>query len=241
MDFNAIDGIDIMPTLIAFDLDYTLWSGWIDTHYTAPLRRPTPNALNQLLDKNDKRLSLYPSVSRILHKLQQSQTHVAAVSRTDTPDLTRDALAMLLVPPPKERPRERPQRAIDFFESLEIYPESKRVHFSELHKKTSIPYSTMLFFAGDTSEFPSNSEVQQLGVTFIPVDPKRGITEAVVDEGVREWRRRRRARATIRGRSAWRGINVLESAGAHAGEEEDDEEDSESRSGSGSDVSGSTW
>lgn len=66
--------------------------------------------------------------------------------------------ALLMVPPPKERPRERPQRAIDFFESLEVYPgasvvvdhflhlvlissfilDSKRVHFSELHKKVSL-------------------------------------------------------------------------------------------------------
>jgi len=198
--YFSFDGMDdTMPDLIAFDLDYTLWPGWIDTHYTGPLRRPSPNSLNYLLDKNDKRLSLYPSVSRILHRLQESQISIAATSRTNAPEVTRDALALLLVPPPKERPRERPQRAIDFFESLEIYGEPKRVHFSELHKKTQIPYSMMLFFAGDPSEHLSNSDVARFGVTFVPINPKYGLTDAVLEDGIREWRRNRRERAVRTG------------------------------------------
>jgi magnesium-dependent phosphatase 1 len=181
----------LFPKLIAFDLDYTLWSGWIDTHWSGPFRRPSPAALNTILDMNDKRLSLYPHVSHILHRLQQSYTHVAATSRTSAGELARDALALLLVSPPKERPRERPQRAIDFVESLEVYPGSKRVHFSELHKKTDIPYSEMLFFSGDPCEDTENNLVQRLGVTYFSVPAKQGLTLAVFEEGIRLWRRRR--------------------------------------------------
>lgn len=39
-----------------------------------------------------------------------------------TTTTTKFQTALLLVPPPPSRPRERPQRAIDFFESMEIYP-----------------------------------------------------------------------------------------------------------------------
>ncbi|KIO32412.1 hypothetical protein M407DRAFT_4570 [Tulasnella calospora MUT 4182] len=197
------DGMDdVLPALIAFDLDYTLWSGWMDSHYSGPLRRQTPTTLNQLLDgagcSNDKRLSLYPQVSQILHRLQESQTHIAAISRTSSPELARDALALMLVPPPPSRPRERPQRAIDFFESMEIYPDSKLVHFSELHQTTQIPYSSMLFFAGDTSDYASNLEVQKLGVTFVPiVDHEKGLTERRFEEGIKIWRERRRERALL--------------------------------------------
>ncbi|KAG8944638.1 hypothetical protein FRC04_001678 [Tulasnella sp. 424] len=109
---SAYDGMDdVLPALIAFDLDYTLWSGRMDSHYsggeqllspscahkafsntrdgrqTGPLRRQTSTTLNQLLDGNDKRLSLYPQVAQILHRLQESQTHIAAISRTSSPEL----------------------------------------------------------------------------------------------------------------------------------------------------------
>ena len=80
----------------------------------------------------------------------------------------------------------------------------------------------MLFFAGDTSEFPSNVDVQQLGVTFIAVNPKVGVTEAVVEEGIKEWRRRRAAR----GRQAAMMMMM----------DDDDEGDEDT-----SDGSGSTW
>ncbi|KAG8998489.1 hypothetical protein FRB94_000595 [Tulasnella sp. JGI-2019a] len=179
------------PRLVAFDLDYTLWSGWIDTHYSAPFTLRAPIVVNSIYDMNGKCLSFYPHIARILHRLQESQTHIAATSTTQAPQLTREALALLLVPPPTERPRERPQRAIDFFESLEIYPESKRVHFSEMHKKTDIPYSEMLFFGGDPYSDAENHLVERLGVTYIPVKSKLGLTLGAFEEGVREWRRRR--------------------------------------------------
>ncbi|KAG8934717.1 hypothetical protein FRC02_009420 [Tulasnella sp. 418] len=174
-----------MPKLVAFDLDYTLWDLWIDTHVSPPLRRPKESTLNRIVDAYGTPIELYPQVASILHKLHEKQTHIAAASRTSAPDLALQALAQLLVPPPSDRPRERPQRAIDFFESLEIYPGSKRIHFSELHKKTGIPYSEMVFF--DDEE--RNREVELLGVTFILV--KDGLNDEVFQEGLKEWRRRR--------------------------------------------------
>lgn len=77
----------------------------------------------------------------------------------------------------------------------------------------------MLFFAGDPAEFQDNTDVQQLGVTFIPINHKTGVTETTIEEGIREWRRRRKARGRVQ--------MELDDYG--------DEEDEDS------DGSGSTW
>ncbi|KAG8944637.1 hypothetical protein FRC04_001677 [Tulasnella sp. 424] len=56
----------------------------------------------------------------------------------------------------------------------------------------------MLFFAGDTSDYASNLEVQQLGVTFVPiVDHEKGLSERRFEEGIKIWRERRRERALL--------------------------------------------
>ncbi|KAG8873980.1 hypothetical protein FRB98_008714 [Tulasnella sp. 332] len=60
-----------------------------------------------------------------------------------------------------------------------------------MHKKTGIPYSEMLFFGGDPFSEVENHLVERLGVTFIPVKSKLGLTLTAFEEGVREWRRRR--------------------------------------------------
>ena len=72
----------------------------------------------------------------------------------------------MLIPPASGHKSESPTAAVQFFDQLEIYPGelrpvspvilsthglipysgSKIKHFKELHKKTGIPYSEMVFF-----------------------------------------------------------------------------------------------
>ncbi|TFY83480.1 hypothetical protein EWM64_g533 [Hericium alpestre] len=75
-------------------------------------------------------------------------------------------------------------RAIEFFDHMEIYPGSKTKHFKELHKKTGIPYSEMLFFDDERR----NKEVEALGVTFVLV--RKGLDAGTFEHGLGEWRRR---------------------------------------------------
>ncbi|OCB90247.1 magnesium-dependent phosphatase-1 [Sanghuangporus baumii] len=126
------------PQLVAFDLDYTLWDLWIDTH------------------------------------VRYGGKEVKA----------REALNLLLVPPSKAEPGEAPKPAIEYFDELEIYPGSKVSHFRELHKRTKIPYSQMLFFDDERR----NKEVEKLGVTFILAP--HGLDEKLFETGLNEWRRR---------------------------------------------------
>ncbi|SCV74148.1 BQ2448_6580 [Microbotryum intermedium] len=96
-----------LPKLIAFDLDYTLWDFWVDTHVTPPLKRRSDSdvfrlllalpgelryrtdsirrgkASNLIYDKHGERISFYSEVPSILLQLHKSKIHIAAASRTE--------------------------------------------------------------------------------------------------------------------------------------------------------------
>ncbi|KJA16775.1 hypothetical protein HYPSUDRAFT_1105438 [Hypholoma sublateritium FD-334 SS-4] len=184
----------VYPQLIAFDLDYTLWDLWIDTHVRGPLRREK-DTLNEVLDRHGYKISFYDAVPQILHKIQEqclknedgredSKVIIAACSRTHAPDLAHQCLRLLLVPHIEDVDA-TPKAAIEFFDELEIYPGSKIKHFKSLHERTGIPYAQMLFFDDESR----NAEVEKLGVTFVHVP--RGMTLETFEQGMREWGRRR--------------------------------------------------
>ncbi|KAG6810275.1 hypothetical protein H0H92_012604 [Tricholoma furcatifolium] len=170
-----------LPKLVAFDLDYTLWDLWIDTHVTGPLHR-NKNTLNEVLDRHDEKIKFYKDVPAILHHLRGAGVTIAACSRTDAPNLARQALGLLLVPP--KAGNDDPIAAVKFFDELEIYPGSKLTHFKKIHQRTGIPYSEMLFFDDEHR----NSEVEGLGVTFFLVP--RGVNNDAFEKGLAKWRKR---------------------------------------------------
>ncbi|KAF9267016.1 magnesium-dependent phosphatase-1 [Marasmius fiardii PR-910] len=177
-----------MPKLVVFDLDYTLWDLWIDTHVTGPLRREK-NTHNEVLDKYGETVSFYKHVPGILHRLRKEGVKIAVASRTSASALARQALQLLLVPPPSKSD-ERAEKAIDFFDQSEIYPGSKLTHMKRLHEKTGIPYSEMVFYDDEHR----NKETEQLGVTFCLV--RNGMDNQTFEKGLAEWRKRHPVSAT---------------------------------------------
>ncbi|EDU41039.1 magnesium dependent phosphatase 1 [Pyrenophora tritici-repentis Pt-1C-BFP] len=105
-----------LPKIFVFDLDYTLWPFWVDTHVAGPLK-----AVEGGLKKN------------IL---------IAAASRTSAPDLGREMLKLLRIP----RTSGSSRSAIEYFDHLQIYPGSKTTHFQRIHRDSGIEYEDMLFF-----------------------------------------------------------------------------------------------
>jgi magnesium-dependent phosphatase 1 len=65
---------------------------------------------------------------------------------------------------------------------------SKIKHFKDLEERSGIEHKDMLFFDDEAR----NAEVETLGVTFVLIGSD-GVTQSVFDEGVKEWRRRRKA------------------------------------------------
>ncbi|KAI0086038.1 magnesium-dependent phosphatase-1 [Irpex rosettiformis] len=170
-----------LPKLIAFDLDYTLWDLWIDTHVTPPLKSM---GINHVSDRHGSEVAFYHDVPEILHRLREAGVVIAACSRTSAPRVARQALSLLLVPPQVGDKKSPPKSAIEFFDQLEIYPGSKITHFKKLREKTGLPYSEMLFFDDERR----NKEVESLGVTFCLV--KKGIDDRTFEHGLAEWRKR---------------------------------------------------
>lgn len=195
-----------LPRLIVFDLDYTLWPFWVDTHIVPPLRANTRHT--EVTDRVGESFTFYADVPAVLWSLREAGIRLAVASRTHAPDLGREMLKLLHVgaPPPLSHPStamgdgdseenigrenssasskkdKKARKAIELFDWLEIYPSSKIKHFESLAKRSGIAYTDMLFFDDESR----NREVARLGPTFWLV--RDGTDWDEVEKGIAQWR-----------------------------------------------------
>ncbi|XP_078007406.1 magnesium-dependent phosphatase 1 isoform X4 [Phascolarctos cinereus] len=118
-----------LPQLVVFDLDYTLWPFWVDTHVEPPFRR---NRDGSVRDSNEKIVRLYPEVPDVLDRLHGLGVTIAAASRTGEIRGANQLLELFDL--------------TKYFAHKEIYPGCKVTHFERLQQKSGIPYSEMIFF-----------------------------------------------------------------------------------------------
>ncbi|KAK8105399.1 magnesium-dependent phosphatase 1 protein [Apiospora kogelbergensis] len=201
-----------LPRLVVFDLDYTLWPFWVDTHVYPPLKTVAGSQNSAAVDKVGETFAFYGDVPSVLHGLAIAGIKIAVASRTSAPELGRELLKLLHVPSlgsifsgiggsggGKEKEaavvaftaaingrKDKARRALDFFDAgLEIYPSSKIRHFEAIHKRTGIPFSEMLFFDDESR----NRETESLGVTMRLV--RDGVSWQEIEKGIMDWRKRR--------------------------------------------------
>ncbi|GAA6002024.1 hypothetical protein JCM10207_003043 [Rhodosporidiobolus poonsookiae] len=186
-----------LPKICVFDLDYTLWPLWCDTHVTPPVKRKGKGDINKVFDRYGEQVSFYAEVPNLLLQLHHSQVQVWAASRTQAPPVARQILSELLIEGSlREKPSDNPLKArdadkgvisaISLFDGMEIYPGSKMEHFREIHQKTGVAYEDMLFFDDESR----NREVKKLGVEFVLV-PNEGTTLQLFETGLAAWRKAR--------------------------------------------------
>ena len=167
-----------LPKIIVFDLDYTLWPFWVDTHVTLPLKASASH--DSAKDRFGESFAFYNEVPSILSSLRDCGIKVGAASRTSAPDLGKEILRLLYI----ENGEGKKRKAIEYFDHMEIYPGSKITHFTKLQKATGLRFEDMLFFDDEAR----NRNVESLGVTMYLV--RDGVTRQEIDDGIREWRRR---------------------------------------------------
>lgn len=184
-----------LPKLIVFDLDYTLWPFWVDTHVAGGVKAVPGSANTACADRTGEEFAFYRDVPGVLHALRHVGVRVGVASRTCAPDLARDMLRLLHVHPPapareddggKNKKAGKARKAIELFDAgLQIYPGSKITHMQKLHKDTGLPYDEFLFFDDESR----NKETESLGVTMCLV--RDGVTWGELERGIKEWRKRK--------------------------------------------------
>ncbi|KAF3326065.1 Magnesium-dependent [Carex littledalei] len=121
--------IEVLPRLVVFDLDYTLWPFYCECRS----KREKP--------------SLYRDAKGIMYALRDKGVDMAIASRSPTPDIANtflDKLGMksLFV-------------ATEIFSSWT----HKTEHFQRIQRKTNIPYKSMLFFDDEDRNIDSVSKM----------------------------------------------------------------------------------
>jgi len=165
--------------MIVFDLDYTLWPFWVDTHVSGPLKGSKDGGLS-VKDAYGGSYGFYNDVAGVLAAIKSKGIVLGAASRTSAPELARTMLNMLTIPS-DDGSR---VKAISLFDHLEIYPGSKTTHFQRLQKRSGLDYKEMLFFDDESR----NRNVEEYGVVMQLI--RDGVTRAEVDKGVESWRKR---------------------------------------------------
>ncbi|KAB7495282.1 Magnesium-dependent phosphatase 1 [Armadillidium nasatum] len=156
------------PKLIAFDLDYTLWPFWVDTHVDPPFRK---DGSGDIIDMQGRNIKCYKEVPEVLKRLHTEGYLLTVASRTSEID---GALQLVKL-----------HGWDKYFSILEIYPGCKITHFNKLKTKTGLDFSEMLFF---DDEHRNKIDLQKIGVHTILV--KDGVTENLVKDGLQEYAQR---------------------------------------------------
>ncbi|KAL9461102.1 hypothetical protein AB3S75_004155 [Citrus x aurantiifolia] len=149
---EIIGQFENLPRLVVFDLDYTLWPFYCECCY------------------EDEIPYLYPHAKGILGALKEKGIHVAVASRSPAPDIAKTFLHKLGIH--------------SMFVPMEIFSSwsHKTDHFRRIHRKTGVPFSSMLFFDDENRNIEA---VSTMGVTSILVD--NGINLDALRQGFSEF------------------------------------------------------
>ncbi|CAG2159388.1 unnamed protein product [Oppiella nova] len=161
MDYlkDKVDNLKI----IVFDLDYTLWPFWVDTHVTPPFRT---DQNGKVVDAYGQKVKYYPEVPEVLQTLSLMGYTLGIASRTSATEEAEQLLDLF--------------DWNKYFTYKQIYPGCKTTHFNRIHKDSGVRLSQMIFF---DDEIRNIRDLKAKGVTSILV--KDGVNKRVISEGIK--------------------------------------------------------
>ncbi|XP_046608522.1 magnesium-dependent phosphatase 1-like [Neodiprion virginianus] len=151
--------------VIVFDLDYTLWPFWVDTHVTPPFKKGNGG---QVVDALNHKIKYYPEVPEVLKELVKDGYELGVASRTGEIQGANQLLNLL--------------GWDKYFTYKEIYPGCKVTHFSKIQKNSGVNLADMLFFDDEQRNI---KDLTKMGVTSILV--RNGVNKEVVQNGLRQF------------------------------------------------------
>ncbi|XP_012287392.1 magnesium-dependent phosphatase 1 [Orussus abietinus] len=154
-----------VPKLIVFDLDYTLWPFWVDTHVTPPFQKGKGN---EVVDAHGQKIRYYKEVPDVLEDLTKQKFELGVASRTSEIQGANQLLQLF--------------GWDKYFKYKEIYPGSKVTHFERFHKNSGYSYREMLFF---DDEHRNIQDLTKVGVMSILV--QNGVNHSVVKNGLEKF------------------------------------------------------
>lgn len=157
-----------LPKLIVFDLDYTLWPFWVDTHVKSPIRK---DKNNHIVDGSGQKIKPYSDVPDLLEELTSEGFTLGIASRTEWPEGACQLLKLF--------------DWDKYFTYKEIYPGRKTTHFKRMHEASGIQYSDMMFFDDETRNI---NDLKAIGVTSILVPD--GVDKRIVRESLNSFKMR---------------------------------------------------
>lgn len=166
------------PDLVVFDLDYTLWPCYCDTHLVPPFTpRPSDDgSVLSVVDYVGFVLTLFPDIHHILLDLYKRGVKVAAASRTHEPEIAKQLLRTFKLVLTSDSD---PIALIDIFDNLKWGDRSKIYHIKEAVSEiydSNVSLGSLQIFLFDDE--PRNRDVETRGVNFVPVRPDKGATWA---------------------------------------------------------------
>eukprot|EP00052_Salpingoeca_macrocollata_P010131 m.79237 g.79237 ORF g.79237 m.79237 type:complete len:183 (-) comp17410_c0_seq1:115-663(-) len=165
----------LLPKLVAFDLDDTLWSPEMEMIAGLPFRRCEHTG--RVTDRANEEIQLFPDVHDILHDLHTQEhfqgVQVAYASRTMCPENAFECLELIMA--------KNVVSLKDLGHHFEIYPGNKTTHFQKFKEASGVAFTDMLFF---DNEMRNIRDISRLGVTCVYTP--YGLDKACWEKGLRE-------------------------------------------------------
>ncbi|XP_020286307.1 magnesium-dependent phosphatase 1-like [Pseudomyrmex gracilis] len=153
------------PKVIVFDLDYTLWPFWVDTHVDPPFKK---GSHDKIVDAHGKTVQYYTDVPDILKQLSEEGYELGVASRTSEIKGANQLLDLF--------------GWRKYFKYIEIFPGSKVTHFFNIQKNSQIDFKDMIFFDDESRNIV---EVGKLGVHAVLV--RDGVTRQVIKSALQSF------------------------------------------------------
>ncbi len=170
---KAWNNLKHRPKIVVFDLDYTLWPYYIDSHVTPPIKAHE----NNFVDSYGDIYKPFKDVTRILRTLKEKCLgeggHLAIASRSTTKNLAMQAIEIYGWMP--------------YLSSFQIYPKIKDVHMYAIKKELSAEFIEMLFFDDEERNYKPTADI---GVVPFLVNQADGLNLQAMCEGLNRYERK---------------------------------------------------